>query len=273
LSSILHEKGFQTSWNDIEYDLLWSVRDQEYNLEILKKILVFFLSLRTAIWLLLALLFMLLYGSLIVPAKPEFLSLNSMPLFAWLKENNINITWWLYGSIVLLSLLTANTILCSIESLIKRHRYKKWLLIISPQIIHIGFLFILLAHFFSSAGGFKGSAVAFEGLSLTLPNNLVLEINDIKIDIGPSGYVSDWTVNIAYISDGKKIKEDSLKPNSPSFYKGLGIYLKDIQPYPVKTILLEVSTEPGAIWALIGGILFMLGTITLLVLKIRRESS
>ena len=70
----------------------------------------------------------------------------------------------------------------------------------------------------------------------------------------------------------KKIKEDSLSPNSPSFYKGLGIYLKDIQPYPLKAVLLEVSKEPGAAWALVGGILFMLGTITLLILKIKRES-
>lgn len=29
--------------------------------------------------------------------------------------------------------------------------------------------------------------------------------------------------------------------------------------YPVKAVLLEVSREPGAAWALIGGILFMLG--------------
>lgn len=238
---------------------------------ILQKVLNFFLSLRTAIWLLLALLFMLLYGSLTMPAKHEFSSINDMPLFDWLRNNNAGITWWLYGSIVLLSLLTANTILCSIESLIKKQRYKKWLLIISPQIIHVGFLFMLLAHLLSSAGSFKGTAVAYEGSALILPNNLTLEVKNIMIDIDRSGYVTDWTANIEYLSGGEKIKEDFLRPNSPSFYKGVGIYLKHVQAYPVKAVLLEVSREPGAAWALIGGILFMLGAIMLLIFKIKKE--
>ncbi|MDO9287220.1 MAG: cytochrome c biogenesis protein ResB [Thermodesulfovibrionales bacterium] len=239
---------------------------------LLKKLLDFFLSLRTAIWLMLALVLMLLFGSVIMPGRPEFSSMNSMPLFDWLTENNIGITWWLYGAIGLLSLLTANTLLCSVESLLKKRQHRTWLLIISPQIIHIGFLFILLAHFLSSAGSFKSNAVAYEGSAFLLPNNLTVKVNDINININPSGYISDWTVNIEYFSGSEKIKEDSLSPNSPSFYKGLGIYLKDIQPYPIKAVLLEVSKEPGAVWALVGGILFMLGTITLLILKIKRES-
>ncbi len=239
---------------------------------VISKIFSFFLSLRTAIWLLLALLLMLLYGSFIMPSKPEFSSINSIPLFDWLRENPTGITWWLYGSIILLSLLTANTIICSIESLIKKRQHRKWLLIISPQIIHIGFLFILLAHLLDAAGSFKGTAVAYEGSVFVLPNNLTLKVKDLQIDISPTGYIKDWTANIEYLSDGKKIKDDSLRPNSPSFYKGLGIYLKDIRPYPFKAVLLEVSKEPGAIWALIGGILFMAGTITLLMLKIKKES-
>jgi cytochrome c biogenesis protein ResB len=38
-------------------------------------------------------------------------------------------------------------------------------------------------------------------------------------------------------------------------------------------VLLEVSREPGAVWALVGGILFMTGTIALLVLKMKREET
>lgn len=235
------------------------------------KILDFFLSLRTTIWLMLTLLFIFLYGSFTIPLRPEFASINSMPLFDWLRDNPAGITWWLYGSIALLSLITANTIVCSIESLIRKHEYRTWLLVISPQIIHIGFLFMLLAHLLSSTGSFKGSAIAYEGSRFILPNNLTLKVKDIIIDIGPSGYISDWTTNIEYLSDGSKIKGDYLKPNSPSFYRGLGIYLKDIQAYPFKAVLLEMSREPGAIWALIGGILFMLGTIMLIILKIKRE--
>ncbi|MEK6653247.1 MAG: cytochrome C biogenesis protein ResB [Nitrospirota bacterium] len=239
---------------------------------IISNMLTFFLSLRTAIWLLLGLILMLFFGAVIMPSREEFSTINSNPLFGWLKDNPLSATWWLWGSIILLSLLTANTLLCSVESLLKKRQHRKWLLIISPQIIHIGFLFILLAHFLSSAGSFKSNAVAYEGSAFLLPNNLTVKVNDINININPSGYISDWAVNIEYFSGSEKIKEDSLSPNSPSFYKGLGIYLKDIQPYPLKAVLLEVSKEPGAAWALVGGILFMLGTITLLILKIKRES-
>lgn len=241
-------------------------------MKLLKNFLDFFLSLRTAIWLLLTLIIMLLYGSLIMPGRAEFSSINFIPLFDWLRENNAGITWWLYGSIILLSLLTANTIVCSVESLIKKSQRRNLLLIISPQIIHIGFLFILLAHFLSSSGSFKGSATAYEGMVLRMPNNIDLRVKEIKIVISPSGYISDWAVDIEYLLDSRKIKEDFLKPNSPSFYDGFGVYLKDIQASPFKAVLLEVSREPGAVWALIGGIFFMTGTITLLALKIKKES-
>lgn len=238
---------------------------------IISKIINFFLSLRTAIWLLMGLILMLLFGSAIMPSRPEFSSINSIPLFQWLGDNRPAVTWWLYGSIVLLSLFTANTLVCSIESLIKKRQFGKWLLIISPQVIHIGFLFILLAHLLSSSGSYKGTTVAYEGAVIALPDGLFMRVKEIKIDMSPSGYVSDWEVDVEYLSEDRILKGDFLKPNSPSFYKGLGIYLKDIQPYPVRAALLEVSREPGAVWALIGGILFMCGTLTLLTLKIKRE--
>jgi cytochrome c biogenesis protein ResB len=215
---------------------------------------------------------MLLYGSFAMPLREEFGSINSIPLFGWLTENPFEITWWLHGSIVLLSLLTANTVICSIESLVKKRERRRWLLIISPQIIHIGFLFIIFAHLMSSAYSFKDNVIAYEGSAFILPNDLEMRITDISIDIDRRGFISDWKMNIEYLSDGERVRGDSIKPNSPSFYKGLGIYLKDLQTYPFRAALLEISREPGAPWALIGGILFMVGTIMLLMLKIKKES-
>mgnify|MGYP001618124093 CR=1 FL=1 len=182
----------------------------------------------------------------------------------------VSVTWWLYGAIALLSLLAENTMLCSAESLIRKREGRKWMLIISPQIIHIGFLFMLLAHMLSSIDSFKGTAAAYEGAVISLRDNLAVKIDEIKVSMSPSGYISDWEVDISYISEGRKLKEDFLKPNSPSFYKGTGLYLKDIQPYP-KAALIEASREPGAVWALIGGIFFMAGTVMLLILKIKRD--
>ena len=46
---------------------------------------------------------------------------------------------------------------------------------------------------------------------------------------------------------------------------------KDIRVFPSKAVLLQVSSEPGAVWALLGGIIFMTGIIILIILKVNRE--
>lgn len=236
-----------------------------------RKIYGFFLSLGTSIWLLALMIALFFAGAFIMPLKKEFQAIHSMPLIDWLKAQPISVTWWLWGTIGLLVFLTLNTLFCSIDSVIKKRSTTQWLLLISPQIIHIGFLFILLAHMFSSLGGFKGGAVAYEGSFLRLPNDVTVEIAEISVRTSPSGFLSDLEVNINYFVDDRIIK-DTIRFNAPSFYKGFGICLKDARTYPYKAALLEVSREPGALWALIGGIVFMLGTVTLLILKIKKES-
>jgi len=234
-----------------------------------KKIIEFFLSIRTTIWVLWILTFILFAGAFIMPVRAEFESIHSIPLFKWLIKQPLAVVWWLWGAIGLLILLTLNTIFCSIESIIKKRKTTQWLILISPQIIHIGFLFILLAHLFSSAGGFKGSAIAFEGTSFRMPDNTILSVQKIDLNIDQRGFLRSWAVDIEYKSDDMVLKQDRILPNKPSIREGAGVYVKDLQAYPYKAILLEISREPGAIWALIGGIIFGIGTIILLALKMR----
>ncbi len=238
----------------------------------LKHIIEFFLSIRTTIWLLLVLIAALFAGAFIMPAKEEFQTIHSMPLFDWLREQSIGITWWLWSAIGILAVITINTIACSIESVIKKRKVTQWLLLISPQVIHIGFLFILLAHLLSSSGGFMGNVVAKEGTLLKMPlDNLVLHIKNINIDIDHYGYVRNWHVDVQYLSGQDKVISDRIKPNKPSLKEGFNINIKDLQAFPQKAVLIQVSREPGAIWALIGGILFLVGTITLIILKTKIE--
>ncbi|MBI5409516.1 MAG: hypothetical protein HZA14_09140 [Nitrospirae bacterium] len=130
---------------------------------LLKHLLEFFLSLRTTLWFLGGLLFLLLAGAFVMPGQEEFQYLHSMPLFEWLQKQPFRITWWLWGVIAVLSILTVNTLFCSIESIFKKRKVTQWLLLISPQIIHIGFLFMLLAHLLSALGGSQEFAAAREG--------------------------------------------------------------------------------------------------------------
>lgn len=236
-----------------------------------KYIMEFLLSLRTAIWSLSFLIAALFAGAFIMPAKQEFQSIHSLPLFIWLNEQPASATWWLWLSIGILALLTINTIFCSIESIIKKRKVTQWLLLISPQIIHIGFLFILLAHLFSAFGSSQGMAVAREGSFFNMPGGYaVLHVKKINLQISPYGYVTGWGVEVEYLREGMTLK-DTIEPNSPFLKSGLNINVKDLQAFPEKAVLLQISREPGAVWALIGGALFMIGIITLAALKIKTE--
>jgi hypothetical protein len=237
----------------------------------MKKLLGILLSLRTAVWLIIAQLVLLIIGAVQMPVMDAYGSMNDVSLFRWLLGSPLDATWWLWGLIVLLAVLTANTILCSIESLIKKREGRRWLLIISPQIIHIGFLFILLAHLVSAAGSQKWTGVWQEGQAVTLPNATVLKVD--KVDMTFDGrYPTNWSADVQFLNQGGNVLQSAvLAPNRPSFFKGLGVYLKEVQPGSPGLALIEVTHEPGAIWALVGGILFSLGLIGLIAFKVARE--
>ncbi len=238
---------------------------------IAKKILDFFLSLRTTLWLIFMLLSLLLYGSLIMPSKEEFQTLHVVPLFQWMADNPLVVVWWLWAAVGVLSILTANTLFCSVESVLKKTGAKNMLLVISPQVIHIGFLFVLLAHLLSSYGSFKETGFVAKGTAIPLSDGTSVLFEEINADIDSSGYVSDWHAGISYLREGVRLKSDVIRPNSPSFHGGFGIYIKTVRFQPFPVALIEVSRDPGALWALIGGILFLAGMTTLLALKVKRE--
>ena len=237
----------------------------------LKRVTDFFFSLRTTMWLLGVLIIIFFAGAFVMPAHREFEAIHSMPMFEWLKIQPVSITWWLRGAIGILAFLAVNTLFCSIESIIKKRKVTQWLLLISPQIIHIGFLFMLLAHLLSAAGSYQNFTVAMEGNMFKIADDTVLKINDINIQVGHDGYINDWNVGIEYLRKGKESSAETIAPNHPSLLMGLNINVKDLQAYPYKAVLLQISREPGAVWALAGSILFMVGIMTLVALKIRME--
>lgn len=243
------------------------------NTNMLSKILNVFLSLRTAIWLIMALLCLFFYGAFVMPVHEEFRALHTVPLFQWMTENSPGITWWLWAALGVISLLTANTLLCSIESVVKKKSARQWLLVISPQVVHIGFLFILLAHLLSGYSSFRGTAVVYENSGLRLPNGNSVIFKKIDADMDPRGYMKDWSADIEYYKDGRFFRADRISPNNPSLQDDFGVYIKNVQFQPYPAAMIEVSREPGAVWALIGGILFMLGMTTLLLFKIKKEEA
>ncbi|MEJ2696612.1 MAG: hypothetical protein P8013_08175 [Candidatus Sulfobium sp.] len=240
-------------------------------MDLLKKALKTFLSLKTTVWLLLVLLVVLFYGSLIMPSRPEFQELYTLPLFRWLTGSPFRLTWWLWLSIAVLSLITINTLACSVDSVVKKRGARNWLLIISPQVVHVGFLFILLAHLLSSYGSYKGMAYAYEGSVLRLPGGAEAVFDRIKTTVDPTGYVTGWSADITYYRKNRVVTRDVIRPNDPSFHDGFGIYVRTVRQSPYPVALIELSREPGAPFALAGGFFFLMGMSLLLLLKARRE--
>lgn len=218
------------------------------------------------------LLIMLLAGAVIMPGNKAFQALHSIPLFEWIQRQPYTITWWLWCIIGVLVIITINTISCSIESIVRKRKVTQWLLLISPQIIHIGFLFMLLAHLLSSIGAYQEMVYGREGTSLRLAgSDTVMKVKDIDIRFDYYGYITDWQVDIDYTKGKDTLQTDIIKPNKPSTYNGLNVNVKNLRAYPEEVILIQLNREPGAIWALIGGILFMVGIVTLIALKIKLE--
>ncbi len=234
-------------------------------------VLGLFLSLKTSVVIMLGLIMFFVAGALIMPVSEAFQSINSMPMFRWLRQAPAADTWWLLGSIVLLGALALNTVACSVEALLRKRQGRRWLLIIAPQIIHIGFLLMMLGHLVSASGGMRGTAVAIEGMNIRLPDRLVLKVTEINIRLGPTGHPADWRASIEYSRDGNKLRDDYMAPNRPSFFEGYGVYLKQVRAAPMKAALIEVTREPGAPWALGGGLVFIVGNTVLVGLKMSRE--
>ncbi len=231
----------------------------------------FFLSLKTTVWTLVVLVCLFFIGSYLMPTHGDvFSGMNDDILFRWARDtasNNPGSTWWLFAAIAALALLTINTLVCSIQAVRGKWTRRDFLLRISPQIIHIGFLFILLAHLLGAGWGYKLSGMMPQGAYAPLPEDRALQLNQIRVQTDARGQMTGWSADASVYENNRLVKSGTLGPNAPLFYRGTGIYLKTLNFERGPAALLLIAKDPGAVWALVGGVLFILGSITLLVLK------
>lgn len=231
----------------------------------------FFLSLKTTVWTLFILVCVFFVGSYMMPLRRDIFSLmNEGILLEWVERvaaENLWQTWWFFAAVAGLVLLSLNTLLCSFQAIRGKWTRSDFLLRISPQVIHIGFLLILLAHLFSAGWGYKLSGMMPEGASTALPENRGLTLQKIHVQTDAAGYMSDWAASVSLYENNTFATSGILGPNKPLFYKGTGIYLKSLSFERGPAAFLMVTKDPGAVWALLGGMLFMAGSVILLVLK------
>ena len=231
----------------------------------------FFLSLKTAVWLLTGLICVFFLGSYLMPAYRDVHgAMNDRLLFEWVGQVAVDHPWvtgWFFLALAALMLLTINTIVCSIQAVRGKWSREDFLLRISPQVVHAAFLVILLAHLLGAGWGYRISGMLPEGGYGRLPDGRVLQLRAIHIQGDPYGYMRDWSADVAVYDNDREIAAGVLGPNAPLFTGGAGIYLKSFELRPSPMALLLVTKDPGAVWALAGSILFMIGTVIVLFLK------
>lgn len=231
----------------------------------------FFLSLKTTVWTLVALIGFFFIGSYMMPAHREvFVSMNDDILFNWARRaaaNDLAHTGWFFAAFIALLLLASNTLTCGIQAVKGKWTRSDFLLRLSPQVIHTGFLFILLAHLLGAGWGYKLSGMMPEGAYAPLPEDLGLQLGKISVQTDGAGYTRDWSADASLYKNNHLVKSGVLGPNNPLVYGSTGIYIKDLNFARGPAAYLLIAKDPGAIWALVGGLLFLLGSTTLLALK------
>jgi hypothetical protein len=241
-------------------------------LTLLGKIMDFLKSLTTGIFAMTMLLLVMTIGSFTMLRTGGYETMNSLPLFLWLRETTIGNSWWLILSLACLGVIALNTLLCSIESLLKKAPAKNLLIKISPQIIHAGFLLILTAHLLSAADSFRSMGAVGEHNAVALSDCAEAHFSDIEASQDSSGFIDGLFATVTIYENGSFLSRSRIFPNHPAFYEGIGIYLKDARMYPSPAALIEISYDRGAPWALAGGIIFLAGNILLVASKLRHDS-
>jgi hypothetical protein len=220
-------------------------------------------SLDLGFWLMGGIMSFMALGSFLIG---ESSGINEGALLAWLTAVPPAISWWLWVILALLALLVLNTLLCSIEAIRTRFSRIKLVPLLAPQLIHLGFLLVVLAHLFSAMGGAKEGGQVQPGMTVTLPDNSQLRFDAITGQVGPFGMATDYAAAITHVT-ANGTKTASIRPNHPYFHNDYGIYLKHAELGPQPFGIVELHREPGAGAAMAGALIFTVGNIALLALR------
>ena len=139
---------------------------------------------------------------------------------------------------------------------------------LAPQLMHIGFLLIILAHVQSAYGSYVQQVEVVEGMLAQLPDGKQFGIAGLAVAMSPTGMPIGFSSEL--VTDLRNpMQRYTISPNHPWFSGAYGVYIKQAETYPRKWALLEIHHEPGAGMALAGAIVFTVGNVLLLYLRSR----
>lgn len=217
----------------------------------------FFSLIEVCVVLLLVLCLIMAAGSFLL--KGDYAAaINGMPLMEWLRIVPVSVSWWLWAVVVILFFLVVNTAVCSTGMIASRWGRGSAINVLAPQLIHAGFILIVLAHLLSATGSYFEQIRVFEGSVIQLPTGQrmgIASLSSITTSQGmPIGFSADLRPDLQNVS-----LRTTISPNHPWFASGYGVYLKHVDINPYRQGLLEIHREPGSGAALAGAILFTVG--------------
>lgn len=214
-----------------------------------------------------------LAGSLMLPTHLALFSgIDDTPLFQWLAETGSpDSTWWIYAMMACLGVLSLATFLCTVDALIKAAGRKDFLHRLYPQMMHMGVLLVMAGHLLTAWLGVKQDLPLMKGQSAILKGGIEVTLTSVGLDADmgskdgkKKGYYDDWIARLNFSKDGVSISEAIIKPVQPVTMEGNTLLFKSITLPPrdsgkSASALLRVVRDPGALWALAGGIVLVLG--------------
>lgn len=242
--------------------------------KIFRKVYGFFVSLDTAFWIFGGLLLLFLAGSFVLPSSLAFFSgIDDEPLFKWLRVNGaIEKVWWIWAIIAGLGLMGTSTVLCTLDFLLNRLTRQRFLLKVSPQVMHIGALFIMLGHLLTASCGFKTDISLLEGEGKTVPGGGIITLENMDLALDEFGLASNWAAEVSFEGPGRSRVTSNIRPASPAYFMGLGFYFQSVAMEDPPSAVFRVSRDLGAPWALLGGILLAAGGLGFLTARMNAEN-
>lgn len=240
-------------------------------INIIKRLWLVCISIETCLVLSAVLCITLAAGSFLLTG--EFAAaINAMPLISWLRAVPMPVSWWLWLAIAMVSLLVVNTLCCSTETSWSRWgRAGLWQLL-APQMMHAGFLMIVLAHLLSATGSYIQQLEVYEGALAQLPDGHAFGVASISVAGSPMGMPTGFSSEL--VTDlNNMASRTTISPNHPWFSGGYGVFIKQAEQYPMPRALLEVHREPGAGMALAGALLFTAGNILVVWQRAKSKES
>ena len=221
----------------------------------------------------------MLLGSHVMKAHPRiFFTLGDTTLIHWLRTygtSNIEITWWFFVLIILLTLLAITTLACGIQRvfLIARKHLAPTIQNLATVLFHFGFVVLISGQLINhcNAVTYNGNIVK-PGTPIFIPQlGITVALDNLKIAffeenspfLGVAG-LAQGISGILIIKEAGKIIKKRISANQPIRWKQWLLFIRDFYPKrkdnPLPPFIeLAIKRERGISFIIAGTLLLCIG--------------